>query len=79
MDRCKLGKDPLCLLITRGGRGGTLLFRDFDINTCIFFPFVIVSIKMENGSIFLAFGFSLFFFKRDTYTILNFLTNLQFL
>ena len=40
-------------------RGGTLLFRDFDINTCIYPPFVIVSIKKEKGSIFLAFVFAL--------------------
>ena len=40
-------------------RGGTLLFGDFDINTCILSPFVNVSIKKEKGSIFLAFGFAL--------------------
>ena len=44
--------------------GGTLLFRDFDIKTYIFFPFVIVSIKKEKGSIFLAFSFALSFQKR---------------
>ena len=58
------GERPPLFVDYRTWVGVTLLFRQFDINTCIFFPFVIVSIKKEKGSIFLAFGFPLSFQKR---------------